>query len=219
MSEVEVRFERENLDGIVPAGTYLIDAAKRLGVRFEDECIAPADIHYCSVSVTSGLDLMSGETRAETEHFRTAGRKKNERLACQVRIEKRGEVVIMTEEKKKDAGVETEATEDMNEQYRKEFAEMPLEKKIANLVHLETIAFGETVSFIVNSPFKVADKLMDVVAEFGFKKEAQQKNAARPAEHNTDGATSGDPTVTEKTKKANAGKGSRHDHTTRRTQK
>ena len=61
--------------------------------------------------------------------------------------------------------------EDRSEEYRKEFAEMPLEKKIANLVQLETIALGETVSFIINSPFKIADKVLDVMAEFGFKKE------------------------------------------------
>ena len=90
----------------------------------------------------------------------------------------------MTEEKE----VKTEPTAeksaaDANEQYRKEFAEMPLEKKIANLVQLETIAIGETVSFIINSPFAIADKLMDVMAEFGFRKEEQQKTAARPEEH------------------------------------
>ena len=88
----------------------------------------------------------------------------------------------MTEEKVNEPTAETPAG-DMNEQYRKEFAELPLEKKIANLVQLETIALGETVSFIINSPFKIADKLMDVMAEFGFKKEEQQKEAARPAEH------------------------------------
>ena len=69
---------------------------------------------------------------------------------------------------------------------------MPLEKKIANLVQLETIALGETVSFIINSPFKIADKVMDVMAEFGFKKEEREKEAARPAEHKTK-ATNGNP--------------------------
>ena len=181
--EVEVKFERESVEGIVPVGTYLIDTAKRLGIRFEEDCIPSADIHYCSVTVKSGQGLMSRETRAETEHFQKAGRRSKERLACQVKIKKPGEVVIMTKEKVSDASASTETAEDLNEQYKKEFAEMPLEKKIASLVQLETIALGETVSFIINSPFKVADKLMDVMAEFGFKKEEQQKNASRPEEH------------------------------------
>ncbi len=184
MLEVQVRFERENREGIVAVGTYLIDAAKRFGIHFEDVCVPEIDSHYCSIIVASGSDLLSEVTKAESEHFAKAGRKRNERLACQVKIENPGEVEIMTEEKVKDPVPEKEtAAGDSNEEYRKTFAEMPLEKKIANLVQLETIAFGETVSFIFNSPFKVADKLMDVMAEFGFKKEEKQKEAARPAEH------------------------------------
>ncbi len=185
MLEVQVRFERENREGIVAVGTYLIDAAKRFGVHFEDVCVPETDSHFCSMVVASGSGLLSKVTKAESEHFAKAGRKRNERLACQVKIENPGEVGIMTEEKVKDPAPEKEtaAAGDSNEEYRKTFAEMPLEKKIANLVQLETIAFGETVSFIFNSPFKVADKLMDVMAEFGFKKEEKQKEAARPAEH------------------------------------
>jgi len=183
MAEVEIKFEREKREGVVAVGAYLIDSAKRFGIRFEDVCVPESDVHYCSVVVTSGSNLLSELTKVETEHFALHGRKKNERLACQVKIENPGEVVVMTEEKAKDPAPKTSATEDKNEQYKKEFAEMPLEKKIANLVQLETIAFGETVSFIINSPFKVADKFMDVMAEFGFKKEERQKEAARPREH------------------------------------
>jgi ferredoxin len=128
----------------------LLDAAKRFGIHFEDACIPETDTHYCSVVVSSGADLLSGMTGAESEHFAKAGRKTNERLACQVKIENPGEVEIMTEEKAKDPAPESKSTADSSEEYRKAFAEMPLEKKIANLVQLETIAFGETVSFIIN---------------------------------------------------------------------
>lgn len=183
MLEAHVSFGREKREGIVAVGTYLLDAAKRFGIHFEDACIPETDTHYCSVVVSSGDDLLSGMTKAESEHFAKAGRKTNERLACQVKIENPGEVEIMTEEKVKDPAPESKSTADSSEEYRKAFAEMPLEKKIANLVQLETIAFGETVSFIINSPFKIADKVMDVMAEFGFKKEEKQKEAARPAEH------------------------------------
>lgn len=188
MAEVELRFERENLEGVVAVGTYLLDAAKRLGVHFEDSCIAGSDIHFCSVVISSGAGLLSPETKTETEYFQMHGRRKGERLACQVRIKNPGEVVVMTEEKVKEEPKVEAPTDDSNEQYRKEFAEMPLEKKIANLVRLETIAFGETVSFIINSPFKVADKILDVAAEFGFKKEERQKESARPAEHKAEAA-------------------------------
>src|SRR5687768_2896633 len=199
MAEVEVRFERENLEGVAPVGIYLNDVAKRFGIRLEGACVPESDLHFCSLVISSGRDLLSAETKAETEHFAAHGRKDGERLACQVRIEKPGEVVIMTEEKaSKEPAVEAAVDSDANEQYRKEFSEMPLEKQIANLVQLETIALGETVSFIINSPFKIADKLMDVMAEFGFKKEERQKQAVRPEEHK---AEAGDPESSKKKKK------------------
>lgn len=191
MSEVEIKFEREKQEGVVAVGTYLIDAAKRFGIRFEDVCSVEEGIHYCSINVPSGVHLLSPETSAESAYFTENGRSTNERLACQVKIDSAGEVVVMTKKKAEEPKVET-SDEDRSEQYRKEFAELPLEKKIANLVQLETIALGETVSFIMNSPFKIADKVMDVMAEFGFKKEEQQKEAARPAEHKDAGKASSD---------------------------
>jgi hypothetical protein len=96
----------------------------------------------------------------------------------------------MTKKKVKEDAEEAKKVSDRNEEYRKEFAELPLEKKIANLVQLESIALGETVSFIFNSPFKIADKVLDVMAEFGFKKEEQEREAARPAEHKGNGSDS-----------------------------
>jgi len=191
MDEVEIKFEREDREGIVPVGIYLIDAAKRFGIRFEDACGTETGKHECSVVIKSGAELLSDLTTVEKEYFAEHGRKSNERLTCQARIEKGGEVVVMTNKKAKESAPEVEATDDKSEEYRKEFAAMPLEKKIAHLVQLETIALGETVSFIINSPFKIGEKVMDVMAEFGFKKEERQREAARPEEHKKS-STNGD---------------------------
>ena len=183
MQEVEIRFERENQEGVVPQGTYVIDAAKRFGIRFEEPCDLASGTHFCAVNVTTGAQLLSADTKAENEYFKSNPRGTNERLACQARIDDPGEVVVMTKEKAKAAAEPQETDTDPNEAYRKEFADMPLEKKIANLVQLESLALGETVSFIINSPFKVGEKLMDVMAEFGFKKEERERDAVRPEEH------------------------------------
>lgn len=188
MAEAEIKFEREKLEGVVAVGTYVIDAAKRFGIHFDDICTPESDEHHCAVVISTGIDLLSPLTVAETEYFEKHGRKTNERLACHAKIEKAGEVVVMTKEKAKDAADEAQREKDRDEAYRKEFAEMPLEKKIASLVQLESIALSETVTFIVNSPFKVADKVLDVMAEFGFKKEEQEREAARPAEHKENGS-------------------------------
>ena len=187
MAEVEVKFERENREGVVAVGTYVIDAAKRFGIHFDDICVRESEEHHCSVVISSGINLLSPLTNTEKEYFKKNGRKTNERLACQAKIEKAGEVVIMTKKKAKDAAEQAKSDADRNEEYKKEFTDMPLEKKIASLVQLESIALGETVSFIINSPFKIADKVLDVMAEFGFKKEEQEREAARPAEHKENG--------------------------------
>ena len=77
-----------------------------------------------------------------------------------------------------------EKTEEENaEEYRKKFAELPLEKKIADLVKLEAMALSETFSFILNSPSHIVGKVMDVMAEFGLKMDAEAKDAQTPDEH------------------------------------
>lgn len=181
MSVVELKFEREDREGVVAVGTYLIDAARRFGIAFDGECMQNEGIHFCSLIVAAGEPNLSPLTSVETEHFAGIGRKPNERLACQVKIDSPGEVVIMTNEKQEEKS--KEKVDEQNEQYKKEFKELPLEKKLAALVQLEAIALGETFSFIFNSPYMVFDKVMDVMAEFGLKKEQQSKQAARPKEH------------------------------------
>ena len=182
MSDVVIRFENEDLEGIVPVGTYLSDAMKRFGIRPDEACDQAADEHICSVVIDRGIELLTGMTTIENEYFAIHGRKTNERLACQSKLERAGEVIVMTS-KKKGAASEPEAEADKSQQYKKEFEELPLEKKIADLVHLEAITLGETFSFVLNSPFKVFDKVLDVMAEFGFKKEEEAHAASRPAEH------------------------------------
>jgi len=186
MEEVDIKFERENINGIVPSGTYLYDAARRFGI--EVECERTGETDACAMQILQGRELFSDLTKAETEQLSAERRKNGERLACQAKIEKSGEVTIMTTEKVKE---EKEPTEEKKDAYKKEFAELPLEKKIASLIELEAIAFGETVSFVLNSPFMIAEKAMDVLAEFGLKFEKEAKEAKRPEEHKPEEAANG----------------------------
>lgn len=180
MSDVEIKFEREERDGIVAVGTYLIDAMKRFGIRPEDVCINGE--HHCAVTIHKGAELLSPRTEEETKYFETNGGGKNERLACQVKMEKAGSISVMTKKKKKDEAAG--AAEEVHEtDFKKEFTDMPLEKKIANLVQLEAIALGETLTFVANSPYLIFEKIGDVMAEFGMKFERQAKEATRPKEH------------------------------------
>jgi len=178
MADVLVKFERENLEGIVAVGTYLSDAAGRMGIGITKESDSDEPVEL-PVKIVSGAEFLSAETAAERAFFENKEHDPNERLASQTIAEKEGEIIIMTAENKKEKADETS----INEDFTKEFSDMPLERKISQLVKLEAIALGETLTFVANSPYMVFDKIMDVMAEFGLKKETSEKEAARPKEH------------------------------------
>jgi len=178
MEEVEIKFERENLTGVIPVGTYLFDAARRMGVEVECERLGESDL--CAVRVTGGREHLSTVTKAETEHLTDERRANGERLACQTKIERAGEITIMTTKKEEPVKADYEVKK---EAYRKDFEELPLEKKIASLVELEAIALSETFSFIINSPSMIFGKVVEVLAEFGLKMEDEAKKQTRPEEH------------------------------------
>ena len=188
MSDVFINFESEDRDGVVAVGTYLSDAAKRLGIKVEGDCLDPETGHECVMKVGRGKTKLSAHTKTEKEQLSSQARKNGERLACQTIIEKPGEVTIMSVKKKEEP--KKDKTEEQTDEFRKEFEEMPLEKKIASLVELEAIALGETFSYVLNSPYKAFGKVMDAMAGFGLDLEKKDKDAKRPEEHKNGDAKS-----------------------------
>ena len=180
INKVEIKFEREERDGIVAVGTYLSDAARRLGIELEAEEFGETE--FFVVKIIKGSELLSAPTATEIEQLSAERRGAGERFACQAKIEQSGEITVMTNKKKEE---EKPKAEQMHEDYRKGFEELPLEKKIASLLELETIALGETISFVMNSPYKIVGKVMDVLAELGLKMEDEAKKQTRPNEHQT----------------------------------
>jgi len=183
MEQVELKFERENRSGLIAAGSYLFDAARRLGIEVEADCGRVGECDSCAMKITAGGELLSEPTLAELNQLNNERRKNGERLSCQAKIEKSGEIAVMTNKKEE---TKEPSAEEKTEEYRKQFEELPLEKKIASLLELEAIALGETFSFVLNSPYKIFGKVMDVLAEFGLKLENDAKKAKRPNEHDTE---------------------------------
>ncbi|MGI8639407.1 MAG: 2Fe-2S iron-sulfur cluster-binding protein [Pyrinomonadaceae bacterium] len=181
MAEVKLKFEgKENRSGVVAVGSYLFDAARRLGIDVQAECERRGECDSCAMKITHGKEFLSAPTSAETKQLGEQRLKGGERLSCQVKLEKAGEIVIMITQKNEENKPEAE---EKTEEYRKQFEELPLEKKIASLLELEAIALSETFSFILNSPYEIFGKVMDVMAEFGLKLEDDDKKAKRPKEH------------------------------------
>ena len=188
MNETEIKFERENREGIIPQGTYLLDAARRLGVEVTCDRLGLTD--SCAMTVTEGRDLLTEPTKAELELLDEQRRASGERMACQAKIMAPGEIVIKTKEQA--VKEEEPKPEEKTEQFRKEFEEMPLDKKAAALLQLEAIALSETFSYILNSPNLIIGKVMDVMANFGLKMDEESKKATRPKEHQAEEETSAD---------------------------
>lgn len=182
MKEVLITFEEQGLEGIVAVDTYLMDAAKRLGVSIDDRCRQGEEEHRCSMIVGSGDGLLSEPTKAELDLVSEAERKKGKRLACQVKVIKPGEVKIMSVERSEESNKAEEEprTED---EFKKEFEAMPLDEKYASLLELEAMALGETFSFVINSPYEAFGKVMGVLADLGWKKDRADQEARRPEEH------------------------------------
>lgn len=202
--EAELKFEKENINGIAVVGSYLIDAAKRLGVEIKDDCGRLGLCDSCAVTVTKGADLLSEPTKAEIEQLPEERRKKGVRLACQAKIAGTGEIIIRTHEKK-DTRPEEERK---REEFRKDFDALPLEKKVAQLLELEAVTLNETFGYILNSPYAIGGKIVDFLSGFGFQFEKEAKEAQKPEEHREkqngdapDGEPEAKKTQTKRTKK------------------
>jgi len=185
MIDVEIIFVSEEqkdfkTEGLIAVGSYILDAAERLGVQIQAKCGRRGECDSCKIKVLSGVELLSEPTKMEIQRLTIEKiQNEGERLACQTKIVKSGELVVMTFEQKRDE----EPKETNFEKFRKEFYDMPLDKKIAYLVELEAITLGETLAFVINSPFKIFDMLVDAMAELGLKLEKREREEKTPPEH------------------------------------
>ncbi|MER3428786.1 MAG: hypothetical protein C4334_11945 [Pyrinomonas sp.] len=177
---VYLRYEPEGLSGVVPEGTYLWEATKRLGARLRAECGGRGQCDACAVIVEMGAELLSPPTVAESELLKAERLAAGQRLACQTRIERGGELVIR--EVAVERAEQTEEPEEA-EQLRKKFLQLPLEKKLAMLLELEAITAYQTLNALSRLPSKAGEKILDLVAARGRELDEQKRRARRPAEH------------------------------------
>jgi ferredoxin len=176
---VDIKFQPDGLGGVIAEGTYLWDAAKRLGVNLPAQCEGRGECDTCAVVVEKGATLLSSLTEAERKLLSPERLAGGERLACQVKVEHGGELVLrpvpVTER--------AETTEETVKDFRKEFRELPLDRKLATLVELEAVTMMQTLNTIANSPFSLVEKVMDFMAGKGRLMSEREREERRPAEH------------------------------------
>src|SRR5947209_2907831 len=155
---VEWKVGDEGRGGVVAEGTYLWDAAKRLGVRLPAECAGRGECDRCAVVVEEGATLLSGLTEAE-------------------RV---GNLVLRPVPTTERAETTDEAARDLREEFRR----MPLRKKFAALAGMEADMAYETLLRVADIPFALFGKGLDLLASRGRKLSQSEREVRRPAEHN-----------------------------------
>jgi ferredoxin len=176
---IDIKFEPEGRNGLIAEGTYLWDAAKRLGVRLPAECEGRGECDTCAVIVEQGATLLSSLTEAERVRLSPERLAAGERLACQSKVERGGEVVLRPVPVTERAETSDETAKDL----RKEFRDLPFQRKLSTLVELEAVTVYQALSAIVDIPFMIGGKVMDLMAGRGRSLNEGDRAAHRPEEH------------------------------------
>ena len=92
---VTITFEPSGIGGTVATGTYLIDAAKRLGAPVGAGCLrGKGQCPLCVVRVNAGADLLSPPGSIEQSFLNPEQLNQSLRLACHAKLEGEGEVTV-----------------------------------------------------------------------------------------------------------------------------
>jgi ferredoxin len=170
---VSITFEPSGISGVVAEGTYLIDAARRMGVSLGAGCtVGKGECPACLVSVKAGANLLSPPSVAEEKQLGAEQLDQGLRVACQVKLESHGDVVV-TGAARPQAGPATPV--EMDSEVRKKFGALPLSKKIATLVQLEAITMSEAFDSAIEKPLAFGSKTFDSIMNRARARSAQKK--------------------------------------------
>jgi 2Fe-2S ferredoxin len=176
---VNVEFTPDGQHGVVAEGTYLWDAAKRLGVRLPAECEGRGECDTCAVFVREGATLLSSLTNAERVRLSPERLAAGERLACQSKVVLAGQLVLQPVPV---AATETQ-TAPSAQDVKAEFRDMPLQEKLTTLVELELITVTQTFRAVSDLSIGILEKGLDTIVGLGRARARRQRQAHRPPEH------------------------------------
>lgn len=160
---VSITFEPSGISGLVAEGTYLIDAARRMGASLGTGCTAgKGECPACVVSVKTGAELLSVPSMAEEKQLGVEHLDQSYRLACQVKLENHGDVVVMvsTVTPRNTTVPGTDEAE-----LRKKFGALPLGKKLATLMQLEAITMSEALDSAIEKPLAFGSKTVGALLD------------------------------------------------------
>ena len=157
---VSITFEPSGISGVVAQGTYLIDAARRMGAPLGTGCTAgKGECPACLISVKSGVEVLSSPSLAEETQLGNENLDQSLRLACQVKLENKGDVVVMVATRPESRPTASDSAADL----QKKFGALPLRQKLATLVQLEAITASETLDAAIEKPLALGSRAFDSI--------------------------------------------------------
>ncbi len=154
---VTVTFEPSGVSGMVATGTYLIDAAKRLGAPVGVGCLrGKGHCATCVVRVSTGSDLLSPPGSIEQTFLNQEQLDQSLRLVCHAKLVGDGEVIVRAV--RQEARANTAAAPD---DLKQQFGNLPLEKKISTLLQLEAITVSAAFNAAIDKPLAFGAKTFD----------------------------------------------------------
>src|SRR5215211_2856054 len=163
--------------GLVAEGTFLLDAAGRHGIALPTECGGRGECDTCAVVVEAGAALLSEPTEAERVRLGAERLAAGQRLACQAKAERAGDLALRPVPQ----AAREETTEETARDFKEEFKRLPLRKKLATLAGLEAEMAYETLVRAVDLPFEIMGKGLDLLAGRGRKLSQADRPPRKPA--------------------------------------
>jgi 2Fe-2S ferredoxin len=167
--------------GLVADGTCVLDAARRHGISLPTECGGRGECDTCAVFVEAGAALLSAPTVSERARLGPDRLAAGERLACQAKAERGGELTLRPVPQ----AARAETTEETARDFKEEFKRLPLRQKIATLAGFEAEVAYETLVRAVDLPFEIVGKGLDLLAGRG-RRLSQADRARRKAAAESD---------------------------------
>jgi len=172
---VEIKFDPDGPSGLVAEGTCVLDAAQRLGFHIPADCGGRGECDTCAVKIIRGATLLSALTDCERKQLSAERLAAGERLACQCKAERGGELSMRLVAPTERARTAKEKASDL----RKEFSELPFERKMETLIQLETIAVSEALDTIADRSVAFGKMIFDSVLPNSDQSKKDQEQTSR----------------------------------------
>lgn len=167
---VAITFQPDDRSGLIAEGTYLIDAAKRMGLRLPADCRERGECTACVVSIVAGHSLLSEPTKAESKMLTEERLAKDHRLSCQTKLERSGELIVR---------LVPEAVEDPGDQQGS-----PLRNnKFATMVEREAQQVLKSVDAIMDKSRAAGENMLDRFVSRARLARERERESKRPPEH------------------------------------